>query len=129
MIVPAFRERGVNEGTRIRNDRTGAGVRLMNEGAADRAGEKPSGSTMSVSTHRDLPCGWNGPGTPGRSYPFSGISYEKNVQERDSGKCIQCARSARRCSSEVRCNSGQRARATRIVTVLGAAKKMNNHHH
>ena len=31
MIAPAFRERGVNEGTRTRNDRTGTGVRLMNE--------------------------------------------------------------------------------------------------
>jgi hypothetical protein len=35
------------------------------------------------------------PGTPGRSYPFSGISYEKIVQEKDPGNGTQSARSAR----------------------------------
>jgi hypothetical protein len=37
------------------------------------------------------------PGTPGRSYPFSGISYEKIVQEKDPGNDTQSARSARTC--------------------------------
>jgi hypothetical protein len=42
-----------------------------------------------LSRHRIIP------GTPGRSYPVSGISYEKIVQEKDPGNATQSARSAR----------------------------------
>ena len=52
--------------------------------------------------HRDLPCCRKGPGTPGRSYPFSGISYEKIVQKKDYRKCMQSARSARKCRAGFR---------------------------
>jgi hypothetical protein len=36
------------------------------------------------------------PGTYGTCTPFTGISYEKIVQEKDSGKYPQSARSARK---------------------------------
>jgi hypothetical protein len=35
------------------------------------------------------------PGTTGRSYPISGISYEKIVQKKDPGNGTQSARNAR----------------------------------
>jgi len=37
------------------------------------------------------------PGTPGRSYPVSGISYEKIVQKKDPGNNPKSARSPRTC--------------------------------
>jgi len=41
------------------------------------------------------------PGTPGRSYPFSGIFYKEIVLEKDPGNGTQSARSARKDGANV----------------------------
>ena len=63
-----------------------------------RAPKTPAPAKPGAAIYRVLVCRLSIPkcslspsGTSGTLYLFSGISYEKNVQEKDPGKCWQCA--------------------------------------